>query len=662
MIYLWILLQLVPPLLALKVRGRTQNFNYFTKSTGKKTVFDFIYSSFFISLITYFIIFLNDPNEKVYISLFSESRLSDVGYVVKFSLLSLASSLTVGVFDFQKLCLLFKKLSDRRTTHTLDVLVVEDIVTISPRISKVSKYIAVAHWFISFFSDRIFFDHSAIKSEWKLYFFLKLVLVPVLFYLWKFIFSIPSLLKHDTTKVTVRVGIAYFSLMMLVLSITWPGIWGWDEAFVVNNTRVLKLNYWQNFITSIFYILSAMIIPSVGGILIVQNIIISIILSYVFQFVRKDFHKNCFSYIFLFTFLSPSTIYQNIYPLRATLCGYFELLFIVVTIELLNGKFSKNIHLFLTLYVLLGSVIGTWRSESIVYLVIVPTLVLMYKIKCQNIRFPSFCVYLLMSTTLILLSTEIQNNGSEIENRNRGYGHYNLTAVVSPLGYIYKNVNNLDHDLLINLEQMIDTELFYQYSRPVDAFWDVDFMKISNVDLEDELLSDAMDEIFSLFLRYPLLFLENRLNLLEETIISAYPGSRASIHDHISNNFIFLDNAIEKMYPSSRLNFIETLRNYISASTENNFINVFARFTQFIVPFITIFLYFIYCFFKKRWDLFVICSIPCSRFLLVFLTAPSHYFMYYFPVYLVGMSLCMYIIVHILTKLFSMKPVGAQHD
>lgn len=96
MLFQFILLTFVPGLIALKFLGFLREINPFTKDKLWETVLDYIFMAFFINLLTYFAIFLNEPSEVVYFSIFSQSRLSDAGFVFKFSLISFMSSLIVA--------------------------------------------------------------------------------------------------------------------------------------------------------------------------------------------------------------------------------------------------------------------------------------------------------------------------------------------------------------------------------------------------------------------------------------------------------------------------------------------------------------------------------------------------------------------------------------
>ena len=66
---------------------------------------------------------------------------------------------------------------------------------------------------------------------------------------------------------------------LVVLLIVWPGIWGNDDLAVLSLARTLQPNSWQHFLTSGAFILSLMFVPMPGGVVLVQNLLISAIVG-----------------------------------------------------------------------------------------------------------------------------------------------------------------------------------------------------------------------------------------------------------------------------------------------------------------------------------------------------------------------------------------------
>lgn len=105
MIYLWILLQVSPALIALYLHQKKSGEIFFTKDSLGKTIGYFLVMSFFITLMAYGVVFINDPNEIVDLHLFTEGKFQEVGFVFKYGVVSLVASIivgNVGTFDRQK--------------------------------------------------------------------------------------------------------------------------------------------------------------------------------------------------------------------------------------------------------------------------------------------------------------------------------------------------------------------------------------------------------------------------------------------------------------------------------------------------------------------------------------------------------------------------------
>ena len=67
----------------------------------------------------------------------------------------------------------------------------------------------------------------------------------------------------------------YLAVNLVILLIVWPGIWGNDDLAVLYLARTLQPNSWQHFLTSGAFILSLMFVPMPGGVVLVQNLLIS---------------------------------------------------------------------------------------------------------------------------------------------------------------------------------------------------------------------------------------------------------------------------------------------------------------------------------------------------------------------------------------------------
>ena len=114
-----------------------------------------------------------------------------------------------------------------------------------------------------------------------------------------------------------------------MLLAVWPGIWRTDEFGVLGNVISLQIYWWQHFLTSIFYILSLMLIPNPVGVIIVQIILVSMGFGYLAELFEYRTGKKWSGFLLLLPFCIPSVIMFQLYPMRITLYSILELVIAV---------------------------------------------------------------------------------------------------------------------------------------------------------------------------------------------------------------------------------------------------------------------------------------------------------------------------------------------
>ena len=89
----------------------------------------------------------------------------------------------------------------------------------------------------------------------------------------------------------VRYALIYFGVNMALLCLTWPGIWRMDEFGILNSAVLLLPVFWQNYLTSLFYVFSLMLIPVPSGVIVVQCAINSLVVGYLVKILVDKFGK-----------------------------------------------------------------------------------------------------------------------------------------------------------------------------------------------------------------------------------------------------------------------------------------------------------------------------------------------------------------------------------
>ena len=96
-------------------------------------------------------------------------------------------------------------------------------------------------------------------------------------FLYSIIFAIFTMYKSKDTKkgkYRIIVTLATFAGFFLLLILTWPGTWSWDDVFIVQKASQYDTSAWQHFFSGIFHILCLQTIPFVSGVIIMQILII----------------------------------------------------------------------------------------------------------------------------------------------------------------------------------------------------------------------------------------------------------------------------------------------------------------------------------------------------------------------------------------------------
>lgn len=245
---------------------------------------------------------------------------------------------------------------------------------------------------------------------------------------YQFIMAVRDGIKKDKTPISLlRYFCIYFMIMMFFLMLAWPGIFKGDEFYVIPRNVDLQIQYNQHYLTSIFYIISMMIIPTVSGITIAQLLIISFIVANILKNVENRLKGKRLAWLMMVPFLFLPVINNNLFILRSSMICYFYLAMIFHIINAYECEVITKKHILLI--IMLTSVISAWKMEFI-YLPIINTIVLtkLFKFKLKNatILFTFFVV-------AIYVINFFQNDSHN--------DTYVLTSVINPLSIIVSDPN-----------------------------------------------------------------------------------------------------------------------------------------------------------------------------------------------------------------------------
>jgi hypothetical protein len=498
---------------------------------------------------------------------------------------------------------------------------------------------------LSFFTDKVVFNISHLQDlisgpNGMRYIGLKVALAVILLIFWEITtYIITWYRQKDFARTMGKYALIYLAIMSVFFVFLWPGIFRWDEFFILYDVLALNYNYWQHAITSMVYILSLMVIPTTGGIVMVQLIFISLVVGFVMS-VIKDLFKGIKGYQLAFLlFLLPPIIDNNFYPMRTTPYAYLELFFVFYLLRkkiIMKDDFRWREILGLSFII---AILACWRTESIYYLIYGPLVLVMPFRK----KIPIYKALVLMCSVVCLFSwfSNIQSTGVKENDKS-----YQLTAIINPLSMMLQE-DIEDQDLLGNIDRVMSVDILRDNPSAfgINAFYVEGLIRYgySQEDYEQMMKSYA-----KLIYKYPKAFLKARAYTFYATC-GQIPDQRINIFDASSMYDLDQDGAYanetyqhfaerknaKPLLPRIRKNLIRILecRNLEDITGASPLYGVFYN----LMPITAgLFLMTIFYGIKKNTLFMLIVLSFIGKTGLIFLTAPARLFMYYFPMYVNG--------------------------
>lgn len=542
--------------------------------------------------------------------------------------------------------------------------------------NKSAVAIAFVHFLVSFWTDRLIFryvtwDFSGWKQALKSLetIGVKLSFLVLLIILWQGIFSF----FVRTERRFRRFALFYLTVMLALLLLTWPGIWRMDEFGLLSSSVQLFPHFWQNWITSVWYIYALMLLPFPAGVIATQLVIVSLIyarvvcgaldeydLSVKERGIRTDTDKESkkragFAALLSIPFFLLPVLDSNLYPMRMSMYAFLELLLLSELYRAAQafqrarragqtsggmtacGADPSAVTARVTpALVCLAAVVTVWRTEAIYYLALFP--VSMLAIEGWRRCYKRILLYF-MAFLILFVPQKI---GEKLTSGQQ----YQLTSIVLPLvPLVLAAQQDGEREILEQINLVVDTDVIEraaaQGKNGISMFWsEPDFQR---TDYTAEDFAGFQSAYHKLIIKYPLVFLKERW----QTFLS----STDLLEDTTQ---LFSDTGVENyrnfaQYPLSRpisdnirtcvIKKLECRRN---ADYKEK--HPIADWVYSPVPAVVILAVILIAeMLRKRWMAALLVLTACLRVPLVFLTAPSRLFMYYYSVWLIGYVLLFYI-------------------
>lgn len=531
------------------------------------------------------------------------------------------------------------------------------------QLNNVCLKIAVIHWILSFFTDHLVFqyvmwDFSNLTQTIKtaVTYGAKAVFLLVLIAFWQGVYYFAKKANRSFVKYTL----IYFGINMCMLLLTWPGIWRMDEFGILNSAVLLFPVFWQSYLTSIFYIFSMMLLPFPAGVIIVQCACASLVVGYVICVFKKHFGKwGLFGFA---PFLFLPVLDSNLYPMRMSVYAFWELLLLILVYELWNETeknetttpspcFKKAVLAGLTI---LAAIVTVWRTEAIYYILLFPILLcILFKAKIDKKTLTkTICIYLVC--TLVLFVP--QKLGDQFTSGNQ----YDLTSVVLPLVPLVEKAadeGTCDEELSA-INNVVRVDIAVQGAKAgmsgIKLFWSNPFFQ--REEYTDEEYSAFKSSYYKLILKYPTVFLKERWTCFMQSSDLLENTTELFTRNDVANYTTFqtypLTQPVSDSLRSNTIKLLEWKSMQDYTQKKAGYPIVYGAY----IPMAIMLLATLYCLLRKRWAEFFILALPLVKIPLIFLTAPSRLFMYYYSLYMIGYVLFFYILLQLWMKVW--KKIG----
>lgn len=494
--------------------------------------------------------------------------------------------------------------------------------------------------------DRLFFEYDVENS---VYLFIKAGYLLVLLIGWC---SGAYLYKEYKKKNTyalrgVYIASIYITILLLILLILWPGTWAWDDIIMLSTLKDYQLAPWQHIITSIYQMLLLQILPFPAGIIFLQNIFIGIIVSYILVLTENTFENfqvvaNRFfdTLIKLVPFLFPPVLAYQFSGYRIGLYVFLELLFFVIMITAWKRKeilSAKKLFIF----VCLSIIVSTWRTESFIYLPVAALFIFMQKSGSQKRNLAAIALLFMGAWGV----TTLQSNAMH------GSENYKVMSTIRQGTELVRHANQeKDKNDLYYIDKVIDTSIVRQNPEVNGErlYWDKNVVRndYSSIDYHEYIRA-----LVSLTYKYPSVVFRERTQLFYHSAIRPdVINLTASIN--LYNKDVGKDviqpirNFLDKDWIANKPVFLKARVKLIAAmgriDKDGHRTKFFKPVWNCTLPLIIMMMSGIYTILKRRYFLSFCLASILAKLLIVILTSPAPWMMYYLSFYLIGYVILIY--------------------
>lgn len=487
------------------------------------------------------------------------------------------------------------------------------------------------------FAETVFTDPHIFAGvhifHYRKYYLLKAIVFVALFLFWQMVpFVIRKVRRKEWPASRLNYFLIYFAVLLVLLILTWPGVWRWDEFNILNYAVSLRFMYWQHWLTSLYYMVCLSIFPFPAGIVMIQAFLIALIVGYIL-YRLSVFVPGKWVYAVYIPLLFPCVLSNNLYPIRLPVYSYLELLFFALLLFKFLEK-TKVTWKDVVVWSVLLALISTWRTEAVFYLVAVPlAMIVLFRKRITGKQLISFfAAAAVMGGAVLVVQAKGQTDDS-----------YFLTGTTEPLHGIFSSPDlNATEEETAAIDKVISVDLLKTTSG------DYAFYYGSREGYTKTDLNNYKKAYYELVLRNIPAVVKNRVQLFIKTNgMVRNTNINCGISPQLFTNN--LDDSIAqkytefaRAYPASRplsvgvRSFIVSVLDCRDTADYNHTNALFPVFWNSLPPLLILLVLMIVELFGKKKALALIPLLILLKTALIFATAPADIFMYYLPVMIVG--------------------------
>ncbi|MBO6015982.1 MAG: hypothetical protein J6P60_05285 [Lachnospiraceae bacterium] len=431
----------------------------------------------------------------------------------------------------------------------------------------------------------------------------------------------------------------YLGIMGVFFLLTYPGIFKGDEFYVLRSALSFQLSPAQSGLTSLFYICCLLFVPSMAAITGIQLLGICTAFSYIMKHLRELYPTRLVWIVSIPCLLLP-VIDGNLFTLRSTPVGWLFTLMLFRIFFLYKKHSAPKTGLSdAVFFAVTGGLLCAWRNEYVYLLVLLPLALLFLRL-CDLKKALLLMLALLLCFRLWNIPNRIAQDGCN---------KYPISLVLNPIANIF-NQEHIDgptaYEDILTINELVDVRLLRESASVcnISQYWNIpDILPQKQL---SRFMAASLRIIlynFDDFLKYRFQtfaytngFYKDRINHPGGEMVSGILDLVYYGEDY-KTKFILVNPILSRQLRHKTIEFL-ACRHYVQGEITTNILLPILYDCVPVIRLLTVCM--LAALFRKKYWFCCLALLCMTQLILIFLTAPAMFFMYYFCFYLSGYLLC----------------------